>query len=191
MSDLLREQLSAFMDGELPSEECTLLLKRVTANAELKERWSTWHLIGDSLRGDVTVEQSQSLAQRVELALDAETKQSAAARTRPNHWLMRRSATIAAAVAVIGVAGLIGALVSRQVGPGQVLVPGAGNGAAVSAPAQQVNWRNAPQPVRAELNSYLLMHELYGARPMVVAKPEARKAAPALSAHLTTGTDGS
>src|SRR5690625_4774497 len=140
MSDLLREQLSAFMDGELPSEECALLLKRVTNNEELSVCWHRWHLIGDTLRGELTDEQTQQLAQRVDEVLDASEAPDAsqpspsspryhrgtrAFSRRPRRWYRRRSTAIAASVAVLGMAGLVGALVSQQVGGGQVLVPAA------------------------------------------------------------------
>ncbi|MDN5863609.1 MAG: sigma-E factor negative regulatory protein [Gammaproteobacteria bacterium] len=189
MSDMLREQLSAFMDGELPREECKLLLKRVSTNAELRECWNKWHLIGDTLHGEMTDDQIQNLAQRVERELDAVTAQPAPLRPPREHRLMRRSAAVAAGVAVIGVAGLVGALVSRQVGGGPVLVPGASGGSAVSAPTQQVDWRNAPQPVRVELSSYLLMHEPYGAGSMVLAQPGVRSAA--AGSRLSAGAGGS
>lgn len=203
MSDLLREQLSAFMDGELPREECTLLLKRVTASEDLGVCWHHWHLIGDTLRGEMTDEQTQQLARRVNRALDAEEapdaaetrKQPRGADTtsrRPRRRYMRRGATIAASVAVIGVAGLVGALVSQHVGgSGQVLVPGAAQGDQLGSPVQHVNLEQTPQPVRAELNRYLLMHEVYGQGAVPSAHADnARNSSTAADTKLSIGTGG-
>jgi hypothetical protein len=159
MSDLLREQLSAFMDGELPAEECALLVKRVSANAELAQCWHAYHLIGDALNDELAPRGAERLAARVERAL---AEPAGGARVRQGHRNLRRGATMAAGVAVLGLAGLAGALVMRQVSPGggQVLVPG---NAPAATPVRHVDWRQTPRPVRAELNRYLLMHDVYGA----------------------------
>lgn len=181
MSELLREQISAFMDGELPTEECELLLRRVAASPELAECWHAYHLIGDALRGELAPDGAQRVAARVERALED------GSRKRFAHWNMRRSATLAAGVAVIGLAGLVGALVSRQVGGGQVLVPGGAGTSGVSQMQTQVDWRKAPTPVRAELNRYLLMHDPYGAGTMMAAGEAARGAATVTAAGTTGG----
>jgi negative regulator of sigma E activity len=51
MSEQIREQVSAFLDGELPSSETELLLKRLTRDAELRESFGRYALIGEALRG--------------------------------------------------------------------------------------------------------------------------------------------
>lgn len=181
MSELLREQLSAFMDGELPAEECELLLRRVAASRELTECWHAYHLIGDALRGDLASDGAQTMADRVGRALEGgSTKRTA-------RWNMRRGATMAAGVAVIGLAGLVGALVSRQVGGGQVLVPGDAGNATPNHAQVQVDWRKAPSPVRAELNRYLLMHDPYGADTMALPDAAARGAVTVSSAVTANG----
>ena len=50
MSEQIREQVSAFLDGELPSSETELLLKRLTRGAELRESFGRYALIGEALR---------------------------------------------------------------------------------------------------------------------------------------------
>ncbi|MGH8274976.1 MAG: sigma-E factor negative regulatory protein [Gammaproteobacteria bacterium] len=179
MSDLLREQISAFMDGELPEEECALLVKRLGASAELTERWHLYHLLGDTLRDESVPQGAHAVAARVEQALAGPpVLHEVPARRRPARWNMRRTATMAASVAVLGLAGLTGALVMRQMaGGGQVLVPGAANNAAQSSSVQHVDLRQAPQPVRAEMNRYLLMHQMYGAGAMLSAVGKSRSTA--------------
>lgn len=181
MSDLLHEQLSAFMDGELPSEECELLIKRIAADGDLAESWHAYHVISDALRDQLAPGAAQDLAPRVDRALDSE---------RRRYRSPRRLATIAAGVAVIGLAGLAGALVSRQIGGGQVFAPG-GVGAPAGTGQVQVDWRRAPIPVRSELNRYLLMHDPYGAAPEGLASEHSANAATSVPGRSVSSGGGS
>ncbi|WP_025771530.1 sigma-E factor negative regulatory protein [Thioalkalivibrio sp. HK1] len=49
-SDIL-EDISAFMDDELPPEEGGALVDRLLEDETLRRRWASYHLIGDILRG--------------------------------------------------------------------------------------------------------------------------------------------
>lgn len=159
MSDVLREQLSALMDGELPSEECELLLKRVSTSADLARSWHAYHLIGDALRDQLADGEAQRLAPRVREALISESG------PKPHgHRRLRRWSTLVAGVAVLGLAGLAGGLITRQMDSGKVFAPGDAGGSNVSSPVH-VDWRSEPQPVRNELSRYLLMHDPYGMAP--------------------------
>jgi negative regulator of sigma E activity len=51
MSEQIREQVSAFLDGELHDSETELLLKRLTRDGELRESFGRYALIGESIRG--------------------------------------------------------------------------------------------------------------------------------------------
>ena len=46
------EKISAFMDGEIEGVEATGQLKRLKEDATLRAIWDTYHLIGDTLRGE-------------------------------------------------------------------------------------------------------------------------------------------
>ncbi len=50
MSEQIREQVSAFLDGELPNTETELLLKRLTRDGELRESFGRYAVIGEALR---------------------------------------------------------------------------------------------------------------------------------------------
>lgn len=167
MSDLLREQLSALMDGELPSVECELLLKRISTSAELARSWHAYHLIGDALRDELAAGDAEQLAPRVREALNGERRVQ-----DPEPRRIRRWSTLAAGVAVLGLAGLAGGLITRQVDTGKVFAP-AGANTSASAGAVHVDWRSEPQPVRAELSRYLLMHDPYGMAPGLSGDSEA------------------
>jgi len=53
MSSTIDEQLSAFVDGELPQEEMELLLRRLERNQSQRETFSRYVTIGAVLRGDI------------------------------------------------------------------------------------------------------------------------------------------
>ncbi|MBS0395821.1 MAG: sigma-E factor negative regulatory protein, partial [Proteobacteria bacterium] len=71
MSDLLNEQLSALLDGELAPEETTLLLKRLGREPQLAGRLSRYRLCGEVLRGE-RVQARADFAVRVSAMIAAE-----------------------------------------------------------------------------------------------------------------------
>lgn len=46
------EKISAFMDGEIAGVEATSQLSRLKEDASLRATWSTYHAIGDAMRGE-------------------------------------------------------------------------------------------------------------------------------------------
>src|ERR1700736_189101 len=72
MSEQIREQVSAFLDGELPNSETELLLKRLTRDADLRESFGRYALIGESLRGGSSARLSHGFTLRVNRAIDGE-----------------------------------------------------------------------------------------------------------------------
>lgn len=50
MSEANRENLSAFVDGELEQEQIRFLLRRLDHDVELRAAWTRYHLMGDGLR---------------------------------------------------------------------------------------------------------------------------------------------
>ncbi|MGH8494901.1 MAG: sigma-E factor negative regulatory protein [Gammaproteobacteria bacterium] len=53
MSDKIRDQISAFLDGELPVRECDLLLRRMRRDGELRRTFDRYGLIGDAVRDSI------------------------------------------------------------------------------------------------------------------------------------------
>src|SRR5258708_36199664 len=78
MSEQIREQVSAFLDGELPNTETELLLKRLTRDGELRESFGRYALIGEALRGGGSPILTRGFASRVNHAIDGEPAQAAA-----------------------------------------------------------------------------------------------------------------
>ena len=62
MTDRIKEQLSAFLDGELPDPESALLLKRLERDDELRGALSRYSLIGAVLRSDGDVPAARQVA---------------------------------------------------------------------------------------------------------------------------------
>ena len=116
MSEPIREQVSAFLDGELPSSETELLLKRLTRDAELRESFGRFALIGEALRGSGSGILTKNFAARVNHAIDGESAAAPAPQgSRQRRW-WRPIAGVGVAASVAAVA--IVALQQRAISPG-------------------------------------------------------------------------
>ena len=109
MSDQIREQVSAFLDGELPNSETELLLKRLTRDVDLRDSFGRYALIGEALRGGGSAHLSHGFTARVNRAIDGEPAtaitQIAPVR-RSNWWRPLAGAAVAAGVATVAVFAL-------------------------------------------------------------------------------------
>ena len=156
---LIDEQLSAWLDDELPREELELLVARLAESPELKARLARYSLIASRVRGSQVGNVSTELAAlrlggRVRAALEEPTaseRQPAAART--NRVLPYAMA-----------AGLTLAAVAFTVAQGPLLRP---VGDPVQGSAQPVVADPAPGPVgqvslsSKRLTNYLVYHGEY------------------------------
>jgi negative regulator of sigma E activity len=111
MSDYLRDQLSAFIDGELPKHEIELLFKRLDGNAELRATLARYTLIGESLRTRSAEGPSRTFAERVRAAVRESgplAAGSARAASLPQwRWLKPVAGmAVAATVAAVAIVGL-------------------------------------------------------------------------------------
>jgi sigma-E factor negative regulatory protein RseA len=109
MSEQILEQVSAFLDGELPNSETELLLKRLTRDPELRESFGRYALIGESLRGGTHARLSQGFPGRVNRAIDGEPLVADPATVRGRSavwWRPFAGAAVAAGVAAIAVVAL-------------------------------------------------------------------------------------
>jgi negative regulator of sigma E activity len=117
MSDQIREQVSAFLDGELPSSESELLLKRLMRDADLRAIFGRYALIGETLQGASPAPVSRGFAARVNRAIDGEPATAIPQGMRTAHgrwWRPVAGAAVAAGVAAVAVV----ALQQRAVAPG-------------------------------------------------------------------------
>jgi negative regulator of sigma E activity len=109
MSEQIREQVSAFLDGELPNSEAELLLKRLTRDAELRESFGRYALIGEALRGTSPGVLSKGFSARVNRAIDGEPMPAAAqpqSARSPRWWRPLAGVGVAAGVAAVAIVAL-------------------------------------------------------------------------------------
>ncbi len=102
MSDPIREQVSAFLDGELPDSETELLLKRLTRDPELRQSFGRYALIGEAIRGASSPAISAGFAKRLNRAIDGEPAAPVAVPARApgqRWWRPFAGAAVAAGVA--------------------------------------------------------------------------------------------
>jgi sigma-E factor negative regulatory protein RseA len=108
MTDPVKEQLSACLDGELPEAELDLLLKQVSRDRELRASLGRYALISETLRSRAAVVAPADFSKRVAAAIEAEPPlQEGPERATPARksvqWL-RPAAGLAVAAGVAAVA---------------------------------------------------------------------------------------
>ena len=109
-----KEKLSALMDGETLDSE---LLSSLSKDVELQKSWESYHLIRDTLRGDVGEVLHFDISARVTAAIENEPLRTAAtplipeAQPEPARWqkmpFWRRGGNWVASVTQIGVAACV------------------------------------------------------------------------------------
>lgn len=107
----MNEQLSAALDGHADAEACDATLARLGTDSDLRERWDTYCLIGDAMRGDAM--RPSGFVAGVMEALEAEPTVLAPVNPRPKPsgeagW-SHRLLPIAASVMGVAVVGWIAA----------------------------------------------------------------------------------
>lgn len=124
MSDDVKLQLSAWMDGELDAQAARFLLRRLGHDDALARTWARYHVARDGLRRQIGRLARPDFAARVMRAVEAEPAPSRASGRRWLRWTA--GGAIAAGVAAA-------ALVLVQPGPGTLpgSMPG---GAALASP---------------------------------------------------------
>jgi negative regulator of sigma E activity len=163
MSQPVEEQLSAFLDGELPSEELDLLLARLDREPAKRATLARYAMAGECIRSGSASVSALEVAERVRAALLAEQERPfERIRARPAAWRGWAAGGVAAAAAVVALA---------LVSPGtfqSVPAPSATPAATVATVADEpltdirpaVNRRLTPRAA-ARLTGYLVAHGQY------------------------------
>ena len=179
MSEQIREQVSAFLDGELPDSETELLLKRLTRAGELRESFGRYALIGEAIRGSGRGLITRGFSGRVNLAIDGELvpADEHVVHTRaPRWWRPLAGAAVAAGVAAVAVVALQqradaptlrGTALTAQIAtPVQTAAVAASD--AVQAPREAISYTvpattpAAPSAMpRGRLTNYVFAHSRY------------------------------
>ncbi len=168
MNDKPRDQMSAFLDDELPDGEAELLLRRLQGDEELRRVAGRYLLIGQALRGERRA--GTDVAARIAAALDDETAYGAAA-TAPvrSRWLRPAAGmAVAATVAVVALMGLQNT--GEVAGPEAVTaesaeeaalpapLEGTAEGYAYTVPADAPMTARPVSAVPARLTNYMISH---------------------------------
>lgn len=161
MSDQIREQMSALLDGELPQGEIGLLLRRMERDAALRRAYASYVLTGELLRSPGGMTASPGFAARVNAALEQDSPMAETAPVPKQQRSARRWLRPVAGVAVAAGAALAAVLLVRpDSGGGSALlantppsVPGT-----VSLPVGGAS----PTPAQSQrLAGYLVAHGQY------------------------------
>ena len=172
MTEHLRDQLSAFLDGELPRAEVELLLRRLAGNDELRISLSRYVVIGECLRNAPGRSVTRGFAERVSAAVAAEGGSGRRDALRSvTRWLRPLGGlAVAATVATVAILGLQRTQNAPAVGPqvASVAAPAAQT-AAIDGPAiQEPPSYTVPAPATGgpiipagRLTSYVVAHSEY------------------------------
>lgn len=146
----MNERMSAFLDGELPEDECGQALGRLRSDDKLRRDWDTYHLIGDILRGDSRRSYLEAVQAQLasEPALIAASRPAARRGTRFSAFFLPAAAG-AAAVVLVGWLAL--PMLSSGPEVARSVVPPAVPAVDVAAPAQ----------IPKDVEEYLLAHQRF------------------------------
>ena len=160
VTEKLREQVSAMVDGELPDGEHELLLRRFGVERSLRLHWERCHLIGEAMRKDLPTTDTRGFADRVMAALADEPQPAEETSRFGGIWTRAfAGAAVAASVAVIAIAGLRhdphqAGFAPSEIVPGEVV-----NGQTTPISSEYLNsanWAGSLPPVEASLRSSLV-----------------------------------
>ncbi|MBV4367900.1 anti-sigma-E factor RseA [Erwinia sp. BNK-24-b] len=179
-----KEQLSALMDGETLDSE---VLSALSEDAALQKQWESYHLIRDTLRGDVAPVMHFDIAARVAAAIENEPVKNSStplipeAQPTPEHYgkmpFWHKVRPWAAQITQVGVAACVSLAVivgvqhynqpqegqSQSEAPVFNTLPMMGQASPVSLGVPSESSSNAPQQVqdqRRRVNAMLQDYEL-------------------------------
>jgi sigma-E factor negative regulatory protein RseA len=161
MTNQIREQMSALLDGELPPDEVGLLVRRLERDAGLRKAFGNYVLAGESLRAPGAIMASPGFAARVAAAIDDGVVPVAVPPAvhgrEPLRWRRPLAATALAASAALAAV----LLVRPGTDQGARLAAN-GSDAAMATVASLPAGGSSPTPAQNQrLASYLVAHGQY------------------------------
>lgn len=168
MPDIVAEQLSAWLDDELPGAELELLMARLAQNTQQRSRLGRYGLIGATLRGGYPVPDARQLSDRVRRALEADlpiAADSLPAATAPDRRWQDNIVPFAAAATVLLTLFVMAtlrspepaAVVAMQTNRASMFIPAA----ATSGRWRQPQFADRTPLSRQRLTDYLVWHGEY------------------------------
>jgi sigma-E factor negative regulatory protein RseA len=182
MTDQIREQLSALLDGELPKDEMGLLVRRLEKDAALRRAFGSYALIGETLRAPGGRVATTGFAARVSAAIDDSTgvspvAQPGAAAGADAQWPLGQGSAVAAVMNPVAAAGgqrvalwqrpMVRTALAASAAAAAVLLfrPDAAPVVADLGPpavAADVMANSSPTPAQSQrLASYMVVHSQY------------------------------
>jgi sigma-E factor negative regulatory protein RseA len=156
MTDQIREQVSALLDGELSRDEVGLLVRRMERDAELRGRFGRYSTIGETLRAPGGPLASPGFAARVSAAIDAPGEPASTVRQAlAEAPLWRRPAFAAGMAAALALV----AVIAVRPFAGIESVPARGPGA---RSAGELIGTASPTPAQSQrLAGYMVAHSQF------------------------------
>lgn len=156
----MKPEISALMDGELDQDAAHPLIASLQRDQELQQCWSIYHQIGDSLRREHILADSD-LQQKIFASLAAEPT-VLSPRKSAGGWLPKISLALAASVATVGVVSWVGLQSAQAPAPQSVAVAQPAPARVISQPVVQTAVA-APVIVvnatPANVHDYLMAHQ--------------------------------
>lgn len=189
MTDILQQQLSAFIDGELAEAEAQLLLRQLASDPALMERASNYQRIGSVLRNEPGVERGFASSIRAKVnELEIDVVESSEASGTSWRRLAAGSA-IAATVALVALASLNFSIDKDDAAPAALTagVDGAaGSDEGYTVPSPDTALPVVQAQIEPKLVTYMLRH---GRIAPVISGPQLREAERAAAALEKMGED--
>jgi negative regulator of sigma E activity len=161
MTDRIREQMSALLDGELPQDEVGLLVRRLERDEQLRRAFGSYVLAGEVLKSPGGQLASVGFASRVSAALEAE--QSWPAAQEPESRRAVRWVRPALATAVAAGAALVAVLLVRpDTNDVDAIAQATAERASADVTPLPVGLVSSPTPAHSErLAGYLVAHSQF------------------------------
>jgi len=165
MKDKIGEQVSALFDDELDENEHEMLLRRLKQEADLRGALSRYQIIGDSIRHNLDVAATTSMAQTVSSRIEQEENISTLIASNKSSRILKPVAglAIAASVAAMAVIGLqdMGDFQSVQPVPQRIVQVEPQPQVNVLPVASGTHWDKQQPETERRLNGYLVNHSEY------------------------------
>ncbi len=165
------EKVSALMDGELSDGEAKGQIARLREAADLQHSWDSYHLIGDTLRGDtpLSADFNRRMAERLaqEPTVLAPQRQTAAPARKLYTYAVSAAASVAGVVMVAWVVMSTGGAptatpqpeLAKAVAPATVATAPATALAPTAPAALAAAQPDGSVPNEGQSNEYLLAHQ--------------------------------
>jgi sigma-E factor negative regulatory protein RseA len=193
MSDKLKENISALMDGELTTRSASQTIDILLESDELRVHWIRYHVVRDVLRHKAYPDSGGELCERMRSYLADEPLHFPSPRLLPRRWretlrpvagvALAASVAVVAILAVRSLGDLPGQPESAQAPPVQVaastpasIIPVASSADRQirRAAVRRLQWNTTEPAVAKRLNGYLVNHSEYLGGPTRGLHPYAR-----------------